>query len=187
MAPLSGTVVEKHITQGEALAADAEAFALADLSTVWVDLSIYQKDMALVREGQEVSVSAGDHSERGKISYVRPIVGESTRTATARVVLPNPHGEWKPGMFVNGLVSVDAQEVPVVVPESALQEIDGNTVVFVQTTEGFEPRPVEVAAQNTDQVAIASGLAPGERYVASGGFALKAQLQKGEMGDGHGH
>ena len=186
-APFTSTVVQKHITQGEALGADAEAFEVADLSTVWVDLSIYQKDMGLIREGQEVVISSGGHRDRGKIMYVRPIVGEETRTALARVVLPNPHGRWKPGMFVNGLISVDATEVPVVVPKSALQEIDGRTVVFVKTAEGFVPRPVTVAEENSEQVAVASGLAPGDEYVASGGFALKSELQKSEMSAGHAH
>ena len=186
-APFTGTVIEKHITQGEALEADAEAFEVADLSSVWVNLSIYQQDMGLVEEGQEVEITSGGHAERGTISYVRPIVGEDTRTALARVVLPNPHGRWRPGMFVSGSISVDATDVPVVVPKSALQTIGEETVVFVETAEGFEPRPVEVAGENSNQVAIAGGLAAGDAYVASGGFALKSQLQKSEMSGGHGH
>ena len=186
-APFTGTVVEKHIVQGEALDADADAFEVADLSTVWVDLSIYQKDMGLIEEGQTVVIASGAHRERGEISYVRPIVGEETRTALARVVVPNPHGAWKPGMFVNGRISVDATEVPVVVPKSAIQNVDGETVVFVRTPEGFAPQPVVLADENSEQVAIASGLSPGDEYVASGGFALKSQLQKGEMDAGHAH
>ena len=186
-APFTGSVVEKHIVQGEALEADAEAFAIADLSSVWVDLSIYQQDMGLIQEGQTVVISSGGHRDRGSIVYVRPIVGEETRTALARVVLDNAHGRWKPGMFVNGLISVDATEVPVVVPKAALQEVEGQTVVFVQTAEGFVPRAVSVGAENSGQVAIASGLAAGDRYVASGGFALKSELQKSEMSAGHAH
>lgn len=186
-APFTGTVIEKHIAQGEALEADAEAFEVADLSAVWVDLSIYQRDMGLIQEGQEVVISAGDHQERGTISYVRPIVGENTRTALARVVLPNPHGRWKPGMFVNGLISVDAREAPIVVPKSALQTINEQSVIFVRTEEGFVPRPVTVAEENSDQVSIATGLTQGETYVSAGGFALKSELQKSEMSAGHAH
>ncbi|MEX2399570.1 MAG: efflux RND transporter periplasmic adaptor subunit [Rhodothermales bacterium] len=186
-APFSGTVVEKHITQGEALDGDAGAFEVADLSTVWVDLSIYQQDMALVTEGQDVVITAGGHSDRGKIAYVRPIVGEETRTALARIVLPNPHGRWKPGMFVTGAVALDAPRVDVVVPKSALQDLDGQTVVFVKTADGFEARPVVTADESEGRVAIASGLAPGDEYVASGGFALKSELEKSEMSAGHAH
>lgn len=186
-APFSGTVIEKHITQGEALDADAGAFEVADLSNVWVDLSIYQKDMALVTEGLNVVITGGGHSERGKIAYVRPIVGEATRTALARIVVRNPHGRWKPGMFVNGAVALDERQVDVVIPKSALQELGGQTVVFVSTADGFEARPVVVSNENEGQVAIASGLAAGDEYVALGGFALKAELEKSEMSAGHGH
>lgn len=186
-APFTGTVIEKHIVQGEALEADADAFEVADLSTVWVDLSIYQQDMGLVEEGQTVVVTAGGHTERGTISYVRPIVGEDTRTALARIVLPNPQAHWKPGMFVNGTIAIDAIEVPVVVPRSALQTLGEETVVFVQTAAGFAPRPVAIGEENREQVAIADGLVAGETYVAAGGFALKSQLQKGEMSAGHAH
>lgn len=186
-APFTGTVIQKHITQGEALEADAEAFEVADLSTVWADLSIYQQDMGLIQEGQTVVIASGGHTERGTISYVRPIVGEDTRTALARVVLPNPDGRWKPGMFVNGSIAIDATDVPVVVPKSALQTIGEETVIFVQTAEGFVPRPVTVGEENSDQVAIRSGLDAGDAYVAAGGFALKSQLQKSEMSAGHGH
>jgi cobalt-zinc-cadmium efflux system membrane fusion protein len=186
-APFTGTVIEKHIVQGEALEPDADAFEVADLSTVWVDLSIYQQDMGLVEEGLTVVVTSGGHTERGTISYVRPIVGEDTRTALARVVLPNPEERWKPGMFVNGAIGIDAIEVPVVVPKSALQTLGEETVIFVQTAEGFAPRPITVGEENRDQVAIMDGLAAGETYVAAGGFALKSQLQKSEMTAGHAH
>lgn len=187
MAPFNGTVIQKHITQGEALDADAEAFEVADLSTVWADLSIYQKDMGLIREGQTVVISSSGHTEKGGISYVRPIVGEETRTALARVVLPNPHGRWKPGMFVNGVIAIDATDAPVVVPKSALQTIGEETVVFVQTAEGFVPQSVTLDGENSDQVSIRSGLNAGDSYVAAGGFALKSELQKSEMSAGHAH
>lgn len=186
-APISGTVVEKHITHGEALAADAEAFSIADLSTVWVDLSIYQKDMALVEKEQEVIIVAGNRRESGTISYVRPMIGEETRTAMARVVLPNQDEHWKPGMFVNGRILLGTKEVTVIVPRPALHDMDGRTVIFVKTAQGFEPRTVKVAGENEDQAAISSGLAPGEVFVVSGGFILKSQLQKSELGTGHVH
>ncbi len=186
-APFDGTVIEKHITQGEALEADADAFEVADLSSVWADFSIYQEDMGLIQEGQTVLVSSGNITDRGTISYVRPIVGEDTRTALARVVLQNPERKWRPGMFVNGSIAIDATDVSIVIPKSALQTIDDNTVVFVQEADGFVPRPVLVGTENSDQVAIRGGLTAGEVYVASGGFALKSQLQKSEMSAGHGH
>ncbi len=185
-APIGGTVVEKHIVPGEALDADAGAFEVADLSTVWVDLSIYQKDLAHVREGQEVVVTSGGLRDRGTISYVRPLVGEATRTALARVVLKND-GRWRPGMFASGSIALSSVEVPVLVPKTALQEVDGQKVVFVRTPEGFVPRAVVIGEENADLVAVASGLAAGDAYVARGAFTLKSQLARGAFEDGHAH
>ena len=188
-APISGRVVEKHIVPGEAIEATTDAFEVADLSTVWVDLSVYQRDLGIVREGQEVIVDAGRNvpRTRGTITYVRPIVGEETRTAIARVIAENPDGLLRPGQFVTGLIAVDEAEVDVVVPETAVIDVEGRPSVFVQTDEGFEARPVEVSSRTADQVAITSGLTAGDRYVAEGAFALKAELGKSEMSGGHAH
>lgn len=188
-APISGRVVEKHIVPGEAIEADTDAFEVADLSTVWVDLSVYQRDLGIVREGQTVVVDAGPGQPRtrGTITYVRPVVGEETRTAIARAVIENPEGMLRPGQFVTGLIAVDEAEVDVVVPGSAVIEVEGAPSVFVQTEEGFVVRPVEVGDRAGDRVAIASGLEAGGRYVAEGAFALKAELGKSEMSAGHSH
>jgi cobalt-zinc-cadmium efflux system membrane fusion protein len=188
-APISGAVIERHISQGEALSADADAFAIADLSTVWVDLNVFQQDLDLVREGQPVDLvtTGGQLRGQGTIHYVRPIVGEETRTAMARVVLGNEDGRWKPGLFVSGTITVDAVAVSLVVPRSALIALDEGTVVFVETDGGLVPQPVTLGRETQTHVEITAGLTPGARYVARGGFALKAELEKGEHGEGHAH
>jgi len=188
-APISGAVVEKHVSRGEALKSDADAFAIADLRTVWVDLNVFQEDLDFVREGQRVElVTTGRQlCGQGTISYVRPIVGEETRTAIARIVLPNPDGRWRPGMFVNGTITVDAVEVPMLTPKSAVIKMGGKTVIFVETPEGFVARPITLGRENGTHMEIVSGLKPGERFVARGGFALKAELEKDQLGEGHDH
>lgn len=193
-APISGTVIEKHISRGEALSAEAEAFAIADLRTVWVDLSVFQKDLDLVAEGQHVEVVTANGKLRatGEIRYVRPIVGEATRTAIARIVLENPDGQWRPGLFVSGKVAIDQVVAPLVVPKSALITMDSALVVFVQEQGGFAPRAitprfVTTGRESTTHSEVTSGLEAGEVYVSSGGFALKAELAKDELGEGHGH
>jgi len=188
-APIKGTVIEKHITLGEMLAKDAKAFVLADLSSVWVNLSVYQKDMALVRKGLEVIISANDGTPdfKGKISYVRSLVGEETRTALARVVIPNPKGAWRPGVFVNGKVVAEKIKVPLAVPKSALQTIENQTIVFVKTEEGFFPQPVMTGRTSETYTEIISGMTPGQQYIAQGGFTLKAELAKGGFSAGHSH
>lgn len=186
---IDGTVIEKHMTLGEVLSEDAQAFVIADLDTVWVNLAIYQMHLQKVRVGQKVVISAGQGAPdaKGVISYVSPSVDEHTRTATARVVLPNRGGRWCPGLFVEGRITVEESEVATLVPTSALQTLDGQTVVFVQESEDFRVHPVEIGRANETWTEILSGLAPGQKYVSKGGFVLKAELLKGAFGDEHCH
>lgn len=185
---LSGTVVEKHITLGEAVGRESPAFVIADLSTVWIELTVYQRDLDRVRAGQRAFVLVGHEVEAtGTIDYVTPVVSERTRTATARVVLPNEGGRWRPGMFVTGRIVVERAEVPLAVERTALHDFEGDTVVFVRTEEGFVPRPVEVGRTDDAHAEILGGLAPGQRYVSRGGFTLKSELGKSGFGSGHAH
>ena len=187
IAPFDGTIIEKRVSLGEAHKEDAEMFLIADLSSVWVNLGVYQKDIPSVRVGQPVVVSAGHGipDMTGEISYVGPLVGEQTRTATARVVLPNRGGQLRPGLFVTGRVTLSTVPVPILVPKTALQTMDEKTVVFVKDEDGFEPRTVVVGRSNGTHVEITSGLKPGQKFVSAGAFTLKAQLAKGSFGDGH--
>jgi len=187
---IRGTVIEKHITLGEAVSRDRDIFVIADLSTVWIDLTVYQRDLTRIREGQSARIFVGHESspDVGTISYVAPIVDETTRTATARVVLPNRDGRWRPGMFVRGKVLVERTAASVAVPRTALQTYEGRTVVFVETAEGFVPRPVQTGRAGETEVEVVEGLAPGERYVSSGGFTIKAELGRDSLGHaGHAH
>lgn len=186
---INGTVLEKHMTLGEVHSEDVAAFVIADLDTVWINLSIYQMHLPKVAVGQRVVISAGKGvpDARGVISYISPSVDEHTRTATARVVLPNRGGRWRPGLFVEGRITVEETEVALLVPKSALQTMDGRTVVFVDEHEDFLPQPVEIGRSNETRAEVLSGLEPGQEYVSKGGFVLKAELLKGAFVDEHGH
>ena len=188
-APFPGTVIEKHLTLGENLTAEAAVFTIADLSTVWVDINVYQKDLAQIRKGQTVVIEIGHGIPQvsGEIAWVGPLVGEATRTAKARVVLANPEGVLRPGLFVTARVAVGSSAAGIVVPKSALQTFEDRKVVFVQDEDGFEPRPVRTGRQNATHVEILSGLEAGQTYASKGAFTLKAQLSKGAFGDGHNH
>jgi len=188
-APFNGTVIKKHVALGEAVQNDAGLFVVADLSTVWVDLSVYEKDLPFVKEGAKVAITAG-HSipnATGVISYVGPIVGEQTRTAIARAVVSNDKGALRPGLFITGKVTVKNISVPVIAPKTALQTYEGKTVVFIETAEGFEPSPVTVGQSDETNVEIVSGLSSGNKYATKGAFTLKAQFSKGEFEAGHSH
>ncbi len=188
-APFSGTVIEKHMTLGENVGAAADVFTIADLSTVWVNVNIYQKDLVSVHKGQSVALEIGHGipSVEGEIAWVGPQVDEGTRTATARVVLNNPDGSLRPGLFVTAKITVGNRPAKILVAKSALQTFEGKIVVFVRTDKGFEPQPVELGRQNDVVAEVLSGLAPGQTYAAKGSFTLKAQLSKGAFGDGHNH
>jgi len=186
---ISGTVIGKHITLGEAVSRDTDTFVIAGLSTVWVDLTLYQRDLGRVKPGLEARVYMGHDAARdsGRIAYVAPVVDERTRTATARMVLANDGGRWLPGMFVTVDVRVERTPVAVAVPRAAVHTLADSVVVFVETGEGFAPRAVTPGRGNETHVEIVSGLSPGDRYVGRGGFTLKAELGKNSFGHGHGH
>lgn len=188
-APFGATVIEKHITLGEKLGDDSSAFTIADLGTVWVDLSVFQKDLPLIRQGQPVTVSVGPANGKvtGRISYLGPIVGEKTRTALARVVLNNASGELRPGTFVTAEVLVDTVSAEIAVPKDVIQDMDDQPTVFVWTGHAFEPRAVSMGRVNSTVVEITSGLKPGEKIVTGNGFRLKAELQKVDGGAHAGH
>ncbi len=185
---ISGTVIEKHITLGEAVGREGPAFVIADLSSVWVDLTVYQRDLTRVGIGQTVEIYVGhDRRDEGRISYVTPIVSEQTRTATARVVLANEDGRWRPGMFVTGTIILDQEDVAVAVARTAIHSYENRPVVFVETAEGFVPRTVTIGRTDTSRAHVLSGLSAGDRYVRIGGFTLKAELGKESFGEGHAH
>ncbi len=186
---IAGTIIEKHMTLGEPVSRENEGFVVADLSTVWIDITVYLRDLDLIKVGNETTVRAGSKAGTvsGKISYVTPVVDEHTRTATARMVVDNPDGYWRPGMFIMAEIKTGDFEAEIVVPSSAVHTLDGQSVVFVEEHGGFEPRHVDIGRTGNDRMEIVSGLEPGERYVSMGGFTLKAELGKDSLGDGHAH
>lgn len=188
-APITGTVIAKHMTLGENLDSESDVFTIADLSSVWVNIKVYQKDLVNIHAGQPVGfeVGHGIPDASGTIAWVGPQVDETTRTATARVELPNPDGSLRPGLFVTAKVTVGSAAADLVIPKSALQTFENRTVVFVRTAKGYEPKPVELGRQNGSAVEILSGLMAGDVYVSQGAFTLKAQLSKSAFGDGHNH
>ena len=186
---LEGVVIERHVAVGESVTTARELFVVADLSEVWVDFQAFQKHLPSLRAGQQVHISAGHGlpEAEASVSYISPVVDESTRTATVRAVLPNEKGDWRPGLFVTGRVETTSVDVPIAVPRSAIQTVGEVPVIFVRDHEGFEPRPVHLGQSGPHFVEVSDGLAAGDVYVSSGAFTLKAELQRGELGEGHGH
>lgn len=187
-APFDGTIVAYEITPGETVEAGTPLFTVADLSSVWADLQIYQRDLRKIRRGLRVTVINGHEGPvfNGTISYIAPTINQRTRTGLARVVVDNTSGEWRPGQFVKGHVTTEQHPVAVAVPRSAVLTHEGQTVVFVQTDDGFEPKPIRLGHSDAATHEVKDGLAPGETYVARNAISLKAELSKGAFG-GHVH
>ena len=188
-APLSGTIVARHLTRGESVPTDREAFVIADVSTVWIDISLYAHDLERIEAGQTVTVVTESGLEaEGTIAFVTPNVSEETRTANARVFLANKPMRLRPGMFVSARIAVSEDPAEVRVPAAALQNHEGRDVVFVKDKEGrLNPRPVKLGRRNSHYVEVLAGLRTGDTVVTDGAFIVKSQLAKSGFDDGHNH
>ena len=190
-ATLSGTVIEAGVLAGDWVDLGSNLFRLADLTTLWACLHIQEKDLASVKAGAEAVLRTQAYPGedfRGRLVLVGDVVDAGTRTVEGRVEVPNPRGRLKPGMYVDASVAAAGERAVLAVPESALQDDEGHTVVFVKTGERtFTRREVKAGERFAGYVEILSGLTEGETVVASGGFLLKSEMRKGGLGDEHGH
>jgi len=181
---ISGTIIKKDVTVGEVARDDKPIFTVADLSTVWVDFSVFPQDFRRLKQGQVVQIRYGDNiSARGKITYIAPVGSENTQSMLARAVVQNPDGLLKPGLFVTGELFVEEIEVPLAVRPGAVQSLNEKTVVFVAEGNTFEAREVELGTGDGNYAQVLSGLRAGDRYVAVNSFLLKAELGKGTAQD----
>lgn len=186
---ISGTVIDMHMTPGENVTDESNTVTVADLSTVWAVFRVYQNDLFTIKPGQDALIRAGGKGSEltGTISYISPVVDEHTRTASARVVIDNRSGQWKPGMFITAVVSTGSSDVSLAVTQGAVILYNGQKVVFVKEAEGYHPHPVHTGLHNNALVEILSGVTTGQTYISNGSFLLKAELQKGSFGHGHSH
>jgi len=186
-APFDGIVVEKHIALGEAVREDTQVFIISDLSSVWAEMSVPARELPRVRVGEKVVVRSGafDATANGTVAYVGSLIGEQTRTARARVTLPNPQGAWRPGLFVNVEVVAEEVSVPVTVASSAIQTVDEKPVVFLKVPGGFVPQPVQLGRTDGKRVEIVEGLKAGSSYAAAGSFVVKSEQGKGSATHTH--
>lgn len=184
-APFDGMVTDKRIALGDAVKEDTPLFQLSDLSTVWADITVPAASLHWIRVGDPVTVKTTQmpSTAAGKVTYISALIGDQTRTATARVVLANPALQWRPGMFVAIDVTTDEATAPVTVAAEAIQEIDGKPTVFVKTKDGFTAQPVVAGRTDGIRSAITSGLSSGAHYAAKNSFVLKAELGKGSAKD----
>jgi cobalt-zinc-cadmium efflux system membrane fusion protein len=185
--PIDGMVAEKQIAAGQVVSENSTIFVVADLSTVWAELTVYANDLATIRPGQQVMVKAGalDAQSPGTVSYIGTLVGEQSRTTTARVVLPNPQGLWRPGLPVDVELVSDEVSVPLAVAEEGLQGLNDWQVVFARYGNHFEARPLKLGRRDGRYAEVLEGLLPGEKYAARNSFLVKAELGKASASHDH--
>lgn len=185
--PIDGIVTDKQIAAGQVVKEDASIFVVADLGSVWAEMTVYAKDINSVKLGQQVTVRSGalNAEATGTVTYVGALVGATSRTATARVVLQNNDAAWRPGVPVDVQLVADEVEVPLAVSVEGLQSLRDWKVVFARYGEAFEARPISTGRSDDHYIEVLDGLLPGERYAAQNSFLIKAEL--GKAGASHDH
>ncbi|HWR01249.1 MAG TPA: efflux RND transporter periplasmic adaptor subunit [Chlorobaculum sp.] len=178
--PFNGVVIEKLVQQGQYVNTGDVLFNIADLSSVWVELEVYENQFRSLHVGQPVEIRSQSFpgtSLNGKVSLIYPFLDPKTRTVKVRVAMPNPGMKLKPEMFVNALIKVPLAE-GIAVPVTAVMDSGKRQVVWVERSPGkFEPREVVVGDRAGDRIQILSGLTQGEKVVISGGYLIDSESQ----------
>ena len=179
VSPSDGVIVTRDANVG-VNTGDAPLVTVVDLSTVWVELASFQHDLGKVKPGQPVLIEDvdGHLNADGRVDNVAAVGSAASQSMTVRVVLPNPDGHWRPGLFVTGEVVFREEEVPLAVRVSALQDMDGETVVFEKVGERYEARPVAIGRRDRDFAEVTSGIAAGALYVTANSYVVKADIEK---------
>lgn len=187
-APFSGIIIEKDAVLGELAQPDKSLFTVADLSVVWIEADLYEKDLGRVVSGAEAVVTVAaylNETFKGHLTYISSTVDKETRTVKVRVEVHNPGGRLKPEMFANAAITTAGSAKAIVVPAEAVVLMQGISSVFVRDADGFEPRSVELGEKLSHGVVIKSGLTSGESVVVGGAYAIKARALKSLIGDEH--
>ncbi|MBX9863102.1 MAG: efflux RND transporter periplasmic adaptor subunit [Hyphomicrobium sp.] len=183
--PIAGSVTARDAVLGQMVGTDRDIFTIADVSRVWVELAIAPGDLSFAREGQDVRVEAGTQKGVAKIVALSPLIDPETRSAKAIAEIDNAGNVWRLGDYVNARLMSGEQEADLIVPQAAIQTVNGNKVVFVSEGGGFRARPVTTGRSDSTNAEVLSGLEFGETIATSNTFTLKAELGKAEAEHEH--
>lgn len=186
--PASGIVISDFFNTGDKVDTISSMHTIADLSKLWATLDVYEKDIANIELGQKIiarSIAYPEKTFEGKITFISPRVDENTHTIKVRAIIQNPGYLLKMGMFINADILIDEGEQYIILPKETVHFINAKSMVFIKVSdETFQAREVKIKDQTQDEVAISSGINEGEYVVAQGGFLLKSELLKSQMGEG---
>jgi cobalt-zinc-cadmium efflux system membrane fusion protein len=190
VAPFAGRIIGRNLTRGEVVETTEKLFVIADLSEVWVQANVPERDIPFVHSvhatgGRQAEVKINAYPKeffKGTITYVGDVLDPATRTMQLRLELPNADGRLKPEMFATIRLSSEPQPDRLAVPEAALQRDQDRTFVFLQRdAETYEVREVQVGESNGTFTTILGGLSAGDPVVTHGAFVLKSELMKKQV------
>jgi cobalt-zinc-cadmium efflux system membrane fusion protein len=192
VAPIDGTIIERHAVRNEPVQAITQLFAIADTSKMWVWIDVYEADILKIKPGQSVSFSltSGDPDEGykalGQVTWLGAEVDETTRTTRVRAEIANLKARLRANQFGTAVIQIGEPHEIVVVPKAAVQTKDNTEVVFLPEGQGvFRPQRIMTQpSARKDVVEVAWGLKPGDKVVTRGSFWLKTEIMKGAIGAG---
>lgn len=176
--PISGVVIERSGTIGATVGSDATVFKIIDISRVWIDANVFEKDLERVRRGQEVKVSVPAFpgvNFSGRVILISSVVDPETRSVKVRTEVPNPDGRLKPDMFANVQIVTDLHRTAISIPQSAVLDDGGKSVVFVAEGSRYTKRGVNTGIQGNGRVEVIEGLQAGDKVVVKGNYLLLQQ------------
>lgn len=183
-APVAGKVIERRVNVGQPVGGEGqekELYVLADLSTVWADISVPIADLPDIHEKQLVRLSHGGEIAKGRIVFISPMLNHETHSGRVIASFDNADFALRPGTSMTCRIALAEKSVRVKIPRAALQMVNGAPVVFVRTEGGFVKREVEIGTSDDDAVEVVSGLKPGETIAATNTFVLKGELGKADL------
>lgn len=182
-APMSGVVVERTGTVGATVGTDANLFKIIDLSSVWIEANVFEKDLERIRLGQAVKVTVPAFPESsfyGRVTLISSVVDPDTRTVKVRTEVPNRDSRLKPDMFANVEIVTAGRRTAVSIPLAAVLDDGGTSVVFVADGSSYKKKEVTLGLKSDDRVEIVSGLAEGDKVVVKGNYLLLEQSKAGQ-------
>jgi Cu(I)/Ag(I) efflux system membrane fusion protein len=186
-APFSGSIIQGSAVAGDYVELGGSLFKIADLSSLWACVHIYEKDLSLVRPGSSVVIRVGalpGEEFRGSLLLVGDVIDEKTRTIEGRVEVSNLPGKLKPGMYIEADIVSPVERKALFVPEAAIQDYDNKKIVFLRAGENtFSLREVITGGASDGLVEITGGLKEGESVVTGGSFLLKSEMLKKSLGE----
>jgi len=192
LSPISGTVIERDVVLGEHVDPEKVLFAVSDLATLWAELDAYENNLPLIQPDSTIAITSSLYPERlfsGKITMISDLVDPKLRTIKVRAEIDNSDKQLKPNMYIQGLIENHSMtEDSLMLPEAAIQNLEGQKVVFLRTQEHtFAAHPVTVGRKIAGNRIILEGLNGDEDVVVDGAFTLKTELGKATFGHAHAH